>query len=103
MPCGSCRRVPEITICATFVAVGSLTARAPAIVAKGVSALTPVQLWQLTQASANIFLPSAFEATAPSLGEAGAGGASVAGRSGEATGGTLRTKPTSAWISAGVI
>src|SRR5271170_2200868 len=100
---GSVRCVPEITICATFVAVGSLTARTPAIVAKGVTALTPVQLWQLAQASAKIFLPSASPATAPSLGEAGAGGASVAGRSGEAIGGTLRRKATSAWISSSVI
>src|SRR5271169_4381170 len=89
-PCGSCRRVPVMTICATFVAVGSLTARAPVMVAKGVMALTPVQLWQLTQASAKIFLPSA-SAVGPSRGEAGAGGASVAGRSGDATGGTLLT------------
>src|SRR6202012_751232 len=79
-PCGELRRVPEITICATLVAAGSLTARAPVIVAKGVSALSPLQLWQLAQASAKIFLPSALPATAPSLGDAGAGGASVAGR-----------------------
>jgi hypothetical protein len=38
------RRVPEITICATLVALGSLTARVPDIVAKGDIALTPVQL-----------------------------------------------------------
>jgi hypothetical protein len=49
MPAGWSRRVPEITICATLVAVGSLTARAPGSVAKGESALTPVQLWQLTR------------------------------------------------------
>ena len=83
--------MPEITICATLVAVGSLTARAPVIVAKGEIALTPVQLWQLTQASSKTFLPSDIRVFAPPfLGEAGAGGAIVAGRSGEAIGGTLR-------------
>ena len=32
IPPGAKRRVPEMTICATLVAVGSLTARLPAIV-----------------------------------------------------------------------
>ena len=91
MPGGVCRTVPEITICATLVAVRSFTARVPAIVAKGESGLTPVQSWQLAQASWNTFLPRASAVAAPALGEGGAGGAMVAGRSGEATAGTLRT------------
>ena len=41
MPSGVCRTVPEITIWATFVAAGSLTARAPAIVAKPAIISTP--------------------------------------------------------------
>ena len=44
MPAGACRIVPEITICATFVAVGSFTAREPLIVANCEIGLTPVQL-----------------------------------------------------------
>ena len=83
------RRVPEMTICATLVAVGSLTARLPEIVAKGESALTPVQLWQLTQACAKTLRPSASEIAPPSFGDAGAGGAIVAG-SDEAIAGMLR-------------
>src|SRR5215470_12562915 len=86
---GAKRRVPEMTICATLVALGSLTARVPEIVAKGDSALTPVQLWQLTQACANTLWPSASAIAPPSFGEAGAGGAVVAG-SDEATAGMLR-------------
>src|SRR5262249_4578616 len=88
------RCVPETTICATLVAVGSLTARLPEIVAEDESKLTPVQLWQLAQACANTLWPSAF-ATAPSFGDAGAGGAIVAG-SDEATAGMLRREMTRA-------
>ena len=58
------RRVPEMTICATFVAFGSLTVRVPEIVATGDSALTPVQLWQLAQACSKTLRPSEL-ATAP--------------------------------------
>src|ERR1700761_685853 len=90
-----------MTICATLVATGSLTARAPVIVAKGEIALSPDQLWQLAQACSKTFLPSA-SATTPSFGAAGAGGASVAG-SDDATAGTLRRYVTSAWISSGGI
>jgi hypothetical protein len=83
------RRVPEMTACATFVAVGSLTARLPEIVARGERSLMPVQLWQLTQACANTLRPSASATAPPSFGDAGAGGAIVAG-SDEATAGMLR-------------
>src|SRR5262252_5967620 len=86
---GANRRVPEMTICATLVAAGSLTARLPEIVAKGESSLTPVQLWQLAQACANTMRPSASATAPPSFGDAGAGGAIVAG-SDEATAGMLR-------------
>ena len=60
-PFGSCRMVPEITIWATLVAVGSLTARLPAIVAKGEIRLTPVQSWQLAW-----FIRAATETACPS-------------------------------------
>lgn len=83
------RRVPEITICAILVAFGSLTARLPEIVANGESALTPVQLWQLTQACANTLRPSVSATAPPSFGDAGAGAAIVAG-SDEAIAGMLR-------------
>src|SRR5262245_30689058 len=86
---GARRRVPEMTICATLMAVGSLTARLPEMVAKGESGLSPVQLWQLTQACAKTLRPSASAVTPPSFGDAGAGGAIVAG-SEEATAGMLR-------------
>ena len=56
-PGGICRLVPEITICATLVALGSLTARTPVSVASGESALWPVQPWQLTQAPSKTILP----------------------------------------------
>src|ERR1700758_2815918 len=82
------RRVPEMTICATLVAVGSLTARLPEIVAKGESGLTPVQLWQLAQACANTLRPRALATARSSFGDAGAGGAIVA-ESDEATAGML--------------
>src|SRR5215831_20906493 len=88
IPPGAKRRVPEMTICATLVALGSLTARLPEIVAKGEIALTPVQLWQLAQACANTLLPSVSATAPPSFGDAGAGGAIVAG-SDEATAGML--------------
>ena len=81
--------MPEITICATLVAAGSFTAQAPVSVAIGETVLSPLQPWQLTQAPSNTILPRA-SAVTPSLCEAGAGGAVVAGRSGEGVGGTLR-------------
>jgi hypothetical protein len=56
---GARRRVPEMMIWATLVAVGSLTARLPEMVAKGESSLTPVQLWQLAQACSKTLRPSA--------------------------------------------
>src|SRR6201999_492689 len=87
---GVCRLVPEMTICATLVALGSLTAQAPVSVAKGDSALSPVQPWQLTQAPWNTILPRGSGVLPPSLCEAGAGGAVVAGRSADAIAGTLR-------------
>src|SRR5215510_4046780 len=96
------RRVPEMTICATLVAVGSLTARLPEMVAKGESALTPLQLWQLAQACANTLRPSASAIPPPSFGDAGASGAIFAG-SDEATAGMLRRLVTSARISVGSI
>jgi hypothetical protein len=68
-----------MTICAALVAVGSLTARLPEIVAKGESALTPVQLWQLAQACSNTLRPSTSATAPPSFGDAGAGGAIDAG------------------------
>ena len=83
------RLVPDSTICATLVAAGSLTAQVPVSVAIGDTGLSPLQPWQLAQALANTFLPRA-SAVTPSLCEAGATGAVVAGRSGEGTGGTLR-------------
>jgi len=78
-----------MTICATLVALGSLTARLPEMVAKGESALTPVQLWQLTQACANTLRPSASATAPPAFGDTGAGVAIVAGWD-EATAGMLR-------------
>ena len=78
-----------MTICATSVALGSLTARLPEMVAKGESALTPVQLWQLTQACANTLRPSASATAPPAFGDTGAGVAIVAGWD-EATAGMLR-------------
>src|SRR6516165_4517234 len=83
------RCVPEMTICATLVAVGSLNARLPEIVAKGESGLSPVQLWQLAQACANTWRPSASATAPPSFGDAGAGDAIVAG-SDDASAGMLR-------------
>jgi hypothetical protein len=56
-PSGVRRLVPPITICATFVALGSFTAALPVSVANGETALSPVQPWQLTQAPSKIFLP----------------------------------------------
>src|SRR5476651_2528603 len=85
-----CRLVPEMTICATLVALGSLTAQAPVSVAKGEIELSPVQPWQLTQAPSNTILPRGSGVPPPSLCEAGAGGAAVAGRSVDAVGGTVR-------------
>src|SRR6516225_7035229 len=85
------RCVPEMTICATLVAVGSLTARLPEIVAKGESALMPVQLWQLAQACSNTLRPSASGTAPPSLGDSGAARAIVAG-SGDTTAGMLRAQ-----------
>src|SRR5262245_35978991 len=91
-----------MTICATLVALGSLTARLPEIVAKGEIALTPVQLWQLAQACAKTLPPRVSATAPPSFGDAGAGGAIVAG-SDEATAGTLLRLATSARMSAGSI
>src|SRR5438876_7804728 len=95
-PEGVVRRVPEMTICATFTALGSLTARAPVNVAKGEMGLPPVQPWQAAQAPSNRCRPCASATTAPFFGEPGAGGASVAGRSGDACAGTVRTYVTMA-------
>src|SRR5713101_3817410 len=81
-----CRFVPEITIWATLVAPGSLTAHAPVSVANGEIELSPVQPWQLAQAPSNTILPRASAVPPPSRCDAGAGGASVAGRSGVAIG-----------------
>src|SRR5271169_2821376 len=86
---GAKRRVPEMTICTTLVALGSLTARLPDIVANGEIMLTPVQLWQLAQACSKTFLPSTSLAARPSLGEVDARGAIVAGPA-DAIAGTLR-------------
>src|ERR1700752_828211 len=99
-PSGVYRLVPAITICATLVAPGSLTAQAPVSVAIGETALSPLQRGQLTQACANTILPRA-SAVGPSLCEAGAAGALVAGKSVEVTAGTLRRKATRALISSG--
>jgi hypothetical protein len=85
-----CRLVPEITIWATLVAPGSLTAHAPVSVAKGEIELSPVQPWQLTQAPSNTIFPRGSGVLPPSLCDAGAGGASVAGKSADAIAGTLR-------------
>jgi hypothetical protein len=76
-----------------------LTAHAPVSVAKDEIGLSPVQPWQLTQAPSNSILPRASAEPPPCLCEAGAGGASVAGRSGEAIGGTVRKYTTT--ISSG--
>ena len=59
-------------------------------VAKGEIGLSPVQPWQLTHAPSNTILPRGSGVVPPSLCEAGAGGASVAGKSVEAAAGTLR-------------
>src|ERR1700722_18262084 len=96
-----CRLVPEITICATLVAPGSLTAQAPVSVAKGEIELSPVQPWQLTQAPSNTILPRG-SGVPPCLCDAGAGGASVAGRSGEAVAGTGRKEGPTARMSSPV-
>ena len=80
----------SLTICATLVALGSLTAQAPVSVAKGEIELSPVQPWQLTQAPSNTILPRASAVLPPSRCDAGAGGASVAGKSVEAVAGTVR-------------
>src|SRR5258708_31398667 len=98
---GVCRLVPEITICATFVAPGSLTAQAPVSVANGEFALSPVQLWQLTQAPSKTILPRGSGVPPPCLCEAGAGGAGVAGKSGETMAGTLRRYATTPGTSSG--
>jgi hypothetical protein len=82
--------VPESTTWITFVPLGSLTAHVPVSVATDEIGLSPVQPWQLTQAPSNIILPRASAVPTPCLCEAGAGGASVAGRSGEAIGATVR-------------
>src|SRR5689334_15137026 len=89
-----------MTICATLVAPGSLTAQAPVRVAIGETWLSPLQPWQLTQACWNTILPRA-SAVWPSLCPAGAAGAIVAGRSGEVTAGTLRRYATIALMSSG--
>src|SRR6476661_7933415 len=88
MSAGVRRVVPEITICATLVAAGSLTARAPAMVAYGEIALMPVQPWQLTHAPSNTRLPTMSAVSRPCLGNGGAGGAIVAGCD-DASGGML--------------
>src|SRR6202158_818752 len=98
---GVCRLVPEITICATFVAPGSFTAQAPVSVANGEIELSPVQPWQLTQAPSNTILPRASAVLPPSRCDAGAGGAELAGRSGEAVAGTVRRYATMARMSSG--
>src|SRR5664279_2546471 len=87
---GTCRMVPDITTWATLVAPGSLTAHAPVSVANGEIELCPVQPWQLTHAPSNTILPRGSGVPPPSLCEAGAGGARVAGRSGDAVAGTVR-------------
>jgi hypothetical protein len=77
----ACRRVPHRSgnHDLSDIGGGAIVDRAGARHRRvGVIALTPVQSWQLTQDSSKILLPSA-------------SGASVAGRSGEAMGGTLRT------------
>src|SRR5258707_15759111 len=83
------------------MALGSLTAQPPVSVAKGESGLSPVQPWQLTQAPWNTILPRGSGVPPPSLCEGGAGGANVAGRSGEAVAGTLRKYATTARMSSG--
>src|ERR1700737_1168403 len=93
---GVCRLVPEITICATFVAPGSLTVQAPVSVVNGEIEFSPIQPWQLTQAPSKTILPRGSGVPPPCLCEAGAGGASVAGRSGEVIGGTVRKYVTPA-------
>src|ERR1700730_11341301 len=100
-PGGVRRFVPEITICVTLVALGSFTAHEPVSVARGLMALSPVQSWQLTQAPSNTILPRASGVPPPSRWDAGAGGASVAGRSGEAIAGTVRRQETIARMSSG--
>src|SRR5258708_36906738 len=101
---GVCRLVPEITICATFVAPGSLTAQAPVSVANGEIELSPVQPWQLTQAPSKTILPLGSGVPPPCRCEAGAGGAGAAGKSGEARAGTLRRQaPTPATSSGGTV
>src|ERR1700676_5815448 len=95
---GTCRLVPEITIWATLAAVGSLTAHAPVSVAKGEIGLSPVQPWQLTQAPSNTILPRG-AGVPPSRCDGSAGGASVAGRSGEGVAGTVRKYATPARMS----
>src|SRR5437764_12631395 len=100
---GVMRRVPEITICATFVALGSFTARAPVSVAKAEIGLTPLQSWQLAQAPSNTSLPRESTVTGPTLCEESAGGARVAGRSDDATAGILRREVTTARTSSGAM
>src|ERR1700688_2861109 len=89
-PCESCA-APLITVWATLIAVGSLTAREPVRVACGQISLLPVQLWQLMQAAAKIILPRISKSgDGPRRCEAGATGASVGGRSDEFAAGTER-------------
>src|SRR5262249_60925276 len=78
-PSGTGRRVPETPTWATWMALGSLTARTPLSMANGDMALSPVQPWQLAQAPSKTTLPRR-SGDAPALCEAGAGGAQVAGR-----------------------
>src|SRR5580658_8058695 len=95
------RCAPESTIWATLMAVGSFTARVPVSVAKRVNGLTPLQLWQLAQASSNTALPSRSAPGAPSRWDADAGVSLGAGRLGVLIAGTERRYTTMAAISPG--
>src|ERR1700749_1613816 len=97
------RLAPEITTCATFVAVGSFTAPAPVRVASPMMGLTPVQPWQLTQAPSKIVLPRGSKlAATPPLWEGGAGATFAEGSAAGARAGPGRGEPPLDALSPGV-
>src|ERR1700689_3448663 len=89
IPAGVERFMPASTICATLVACGSLTARAPVKVAYSLISLMPLHPWQLTQAPSYTCLPRDSAVARPALCESGAAGASVAGEFEDTLLGTL--------------
>src|SRR5665213_865317 len=92
VPCAVLRFTPLMMVCATLVAEGSFTARAPVSVAYLLSGLTPVQSWQLAQAPAKIFSPrGSRSAVTPWRCAAGAG--TALGRAGGEISGEIIVAP----------